>query len=360
MLMEYVDITNAGTYDFLYLRIDFQNKCKYIYPYWHWHSVGYAFINFIDPLSVIPFAKARVGTKWFSPFFSTELTLGTVSIPTKSATSHTPISKEKNVSLRNSEIVASWMKILPIVLKFSNQVVLSWVMNKSLYTPIMTSTNFRFPEPNNARRKLRSIACARQIGISTTELTIFRTFSPRGFEETWSLIFFLDLRFCDLDWPFFLLLVCCLLCIFECVLAYMDLELRMCLQEQCVWLHLLFIAYFYIIILRLHTFIWCRCIEFIAVDECLDILCYPRAINCSSVGMRVGTSTTKLRGFIPHCSIWRSLCTMTCSSTFYMRMSSVTPFLSTLPSRAKESLSIWMYKWTHWVEQFAKLNAATL
>ena len=33
MLMEYVDITNAGTYDFLYLRIDFQNKCKYIYPY---------------------------------------------------------------------------------------------------------------------------------------------------------------------------------------------------------------------------------------------------------------------------------------------------------------------------------------
>src|SRR5438045_1652623 len=30
MLMEYVDITNSGTYDFLYLRIDFQNKCKYV------------------------------------------------------------------------------------------------------------------------------------------------------------------------------------------------------------------------------------------------------------------------------------------------------------------------------------------
>lgn len=30
MLKEYVDITNAGTYDFLYLRIDFQNRCKYI------------------------------------------------------------------------------------------------------------------------------------------------------------------------------------------------------------------------------------------------------------------------------------------------------------------------------------------
>lgn len=32
-------------------------------------SVGYAFINFIDPLSIIPFAKARVGTKWSSSTF---------------------------------------------------------------------------------------------------------------------------------------------------------------------------------------------------------------------------------------------------------------------------------------------------
>lgn len=63
--MEYVDITNAGTYDFLYLRIDFQNKCKYVSPVTINDSVGYAFINFIDPLSIIPFAKARVGTKWF-------------------------------------------------------------------------------------------------------------------------------------------------------------------------------------------------------------------------------------------------------------------------------------------------------
>jgi RNA recognition motif 2 len=66
MLKEYVDITNAGTYDFLYLRIDFQNRCKYDPPRFKGvnGSVGYAFINFIDPKSIIPFAKARVGTKW--------------------------------------------------------------------------------------------------------------------------------------------------------------------------------------------------------------------------------------------------------------------------------------------------------
>lgn len=65
MLKEYIDITNAGTYDFLYLRIDFQNRCKYLPSLRHGDgSVGYAFINFIDPKSIIPFAKARVGTKW--------------------------------------------------------------------------------------------------------------------------------------------------------------------------------------------------------------------------------------------------------------------------------------------------------
>ena len=66
--MEYIDITNSGTYDFLYLRIDFQNKCKLNSPFRSVDcSVGYAFINFIDPMSIIPFAKARVGTKWSSP-----------------------------------------------------------------------------------------------------------------------------------------------------------------------------------------------------------------------------------------------------------------------------------------------------
>ncbi|KAI7884688.1 hypothetical protein K492DRAFT_204584 [Lichtheimia hyalospora FSU 10163] len=54
MLKESIDATHHGTYDFLYLRIDFQNKC----------NVGYAFINFINVKSVISFAQERVGKRW--------------------------------------------------------------------------------------------------------------------------------------------------------------------------------------------------------------------------------------------------------------------------------------------------------
>ncbi|KAI7906144.1 RNA recognition motif 2-domain-containing protein [Cokeromyces recurvatus] len=54
MLIDCINSSHANTYDFLYLRIDFKNKC----------NVGYAFINFIDPKSVILFAKEKAGKKW--------------------------------------------------------------------------------------------------------------------------------------------------------------------------------------------------------------------------------------------------------------------------------------------------------
>lgn len=54
MLAECIDATHKGTYDFLYLRIDFQNKC----------NVGYAFINFMNPQSAVSFASQRAGKQW--------------------------------------------------------------------------------------------------------------------------------------------------------------------------------------------------------------------------------------------------------------------------------------------------------
>ncbi|CAL0330065.1 unnamed protein product [Lupinus luteus] len=54
MLLVAIDEHCRGSYDFLYLPIDFKNKC----------NVGYAFINMTDPAQIIPFHQAFNGKKW--------------------------------------------------------------------------------------------------------------------------------------------------------------------------------------------------------------------------------------------------------------------------------------------------------
>ncbi|KAH3663769.1 hypothetical protein OGAPHI_005172 [Ogataea philodendri] len=53
-LKEYIDLTSKNLYDFLYLRVDFENHC----------NVGYAFISFTDPKHIIKFYLARGGKRW--------------------------------------------------------------------------------------------------------------------------------------------------------------------------------------------------------------------------------------------------------------------------------------------------------
>eukprot|EP01103_Thecamoeba_quadrilineata_P002247 TRINITY_DN12237_c0_g1_i1.p1 TRINITY_DN12237_c0_g1~~TRINITY_DN12237_c0_g1_i1.p1 ORF type:complete len:999 (-),score=200.18 TRINITY_DN12237_c0_g1_i1:170-3166(-) len=54
MLLSAVDEKHKGLYDFFYLPIDFKNKC----------NVGYAFINFISPLSISSFYSIFNHSKW--------------------------------------------------------------------------------------------------------------------------------------------------------------------------------------------------------------------------------------------------------------------------------------------------------
>lgn len=60
MLIDLIDETHRGEYNFIYLRMDFKNKC----------NVGYAFINFINPLSIISFGRRMIGLKW--PHFNSD------------------------------------------------------------------------------------------------------------------------------------------------------------------------------------------------------------------------------------------------------------------------------------------------
>ncbi|GJJ75723.1 hypothetical protein EMPS_08081 [Entomortierella parvispora] len=54
MLLECINETHFGKFDFLYLRMDFKNKC----------NVGYAFINFINTDVIGSFIESHVGKKW--------------------------------------------------------------------------------------------------------------------------------------------------------------------------------------------------------------------------------------------------------------------------------------------------------
>ncbi|KAK7295611.1 hypothetical protein RJT34_18522 [Clitoria ternatea] len=54
MLLATIDERHKGTYDFVYLPIDFKNKC----------NVGYAFINMINPSLIIPFYQVFNGKRW--------------------------------------------------------------------------------------------------------------------------------------------------------------------------------------------------------------------------------------------------------------------------------------------------------
>ncbi|KAF9940805.1 hypothetical protein BGZ65_006093 [Modicella reniformis] len=54
MLLEWINETHFGRFDFLYLRMDFKNRC----------NVGYAFINFINTDVAMSFKKQHVGKRW--------------------------------------------------------------------------------------------------------------------------------------------------------------------------------------------------------------------------------------------------------------------------------------------------------
>ncbi|XP_074316498.1 protein MEI2-like 4 [Silene latifolia] len=54
MLLATIDEQHRGQYDFVYLPIDFKNKC----------NMGYAFINMIDPIQIVGFHQTFEGRKW--------------------------------------------------------------------------------------------------------------------------------------------------------------------------------------------------------------------------------------------------------------------------------------------------------
>lgn len=135
MLKDIVDESSWGKYDFMYLRIDFANDC----------NVGYAFINFVDPLDIIDFVNSRGNQRWncFKSDKIAEISYATIQ------------GKDCLVQkFRNSSVMLEAAHYRPKLYYTSNGP-----------TPQMAGQEEPFPEPDNQSKMKRSCENAEHVGM---------------------------------------------------------------------------------------------------------------------------------------------------------------------------------------------------
>ncbi|OHF00555.1 RNA recognition domain-containing protein 2 [Colletotrichum orchidophilum] len=137
MLKRIVDESSWGKYDFMYLRIDFANDC----------NVGYAFINFVDPLDIIDFVNTRGNQRWncFKSDKVAEISYATIQ------------GKDCLVQkFRNSSVMLEAAHYRPKLFYTSNGPV-----------PELAGEEESFPEPDNQSKMKRSCENAEHVGLFT-------------------------------------------------------------------------------------------------------------------------------------------------------------------------------------------------
>lgn len=134
MLKSIIDESSWGKYDFMYLRIDFANDC----------NVGYAFINFVDPLDIIDFVNARGNQRWncFKSDKVAEISYATIQ------------GKDCLVQkFRNSSVMLEHAHYRPKLYYTSNGPI-----------PELAGQEEVFPEPDNQSKMKRSCENAEHVG----------------------------------------------------------------------------------------------------------------------------------------------------------------------------------------------------
>lgn len=137
MLKRIVDESSWGKYDFMYLRIDFANDC----------NVGYAFINFVDPLDIIDFVNKRGNQRWncFKSDKVAEISYATIQ------------GKDCLVQkFRNSSVMLEAAHYRPKLYFTSNGPV-----------PDLAGHEEPFPGPDNQSKMKRSCENAEHVGLFT-------------------------------------------------------------------------------------------------------------------------------------------------------------------------------------------------
>ncbi|CAI0560817.1 unnamed protein product [Linum tenue] len=126
MLLAAIDEKHRGSYDFLYLPIDFKNKC----------NVGYAFINMLSPSHIVPFYEAFNGKKW-EKFNSEKVAyLAYARIQGKAAL----VNHFQNSSLMNED-----KRCRPILFHSEGQEFVDQIIHEHLQS---NSLNIQFRQPN--------------------------------------------------------------------------------------------------------------------------------------------------------------------------------------------------------------------
>ncbi|ROT40155.1 hypothetical protein SODALDRAFT_329819 [Sodiomyces alkalinus F11] len=137
MLKRIVDESSWGKYDFMYLRIDFANDC----------NVGYAFINFVDPLDIIDFVRTRGNQRWncFKSDKVAEISYATIQ------------GKDCLVQkFRNSSVMLEPAHYRPKLFYTSNGPM-----------PRLAGQEEPFPSPDNQSKMKRSCENAEHVGLFT-------------------------------------------------------------------------------------------------------------------------------------------------------------------------------------------------
>ncbi|KAL4801735.1 hypothetical protein BDV18DRAFT_164780 [Aspergillus unguis] len=153
MLKAIVDETSHGKYDFMYLRIDFANNC----------NVGYAFINFEDPIDIIDVSFLELSTCHSSIIISQYLSLskraqdapGIASTAIKSQKFLTQVTIQGRDCLvqkfRNSSVMLEHPSFRPKIFHTG--------------TGSLAGKEDRFPGPDNPSKMRRSIENAEHVGL---------------------------------------------------------------------------------------------------------------------------------------------------------------------------------------------------
>ncbi|KAF2768482.1 hypothetical protein EJ03DRAFT_261302, partial [Teratosphaeria nubilosa] len=139
-----IDKTSCGKYDFSYLRIDFEKGT----------NVGYAFVNFSDPMHIIAFVEEYMGKQWAPPNKRVvELSYATIQ--------GLDCLIEK---FRNSAVMSECPQYRPMI----------WYTDENAPSPDLVGAPADFPASNNNMKLQRSHDNAGQVGL----------YAPRSVRES--------------------------------------------------------------------------------------------------------------------------------------------------------------------------------